>query len=96
MGPFHIEAQLLRQSQLEPATALGVFEPRPEAAVPPVGVTKTPDRAHWRQSDVKRSIAAAQQAGLQSYRVEIAPDGTIAIIVGAPGETAEDQAIGLR
>jgi len=42
---------------------------------------------HWRQSDVKRAITAAEQAGLQHYRVEIAPDGTLAIVVG--GSVAE-------
>jgi hypothetical protein len=35
-------------------------------------------------------IAAAEQAGLQSYRVELAPDGTLSIIVGAPDDTAEE------
>jgi len=42
----------------------------------------------WRQADVKRAIAAAEQAELKSYRIEIDPDGTISIIVGAPLETA--------
>jgi len=41
-------------------------------------------KAHWRQSDVKRAIGAAEEAGLQNYRVEIAPDGTIAIVVVPP------------
>lgn len=36
----------------------------------------------WRQADVRRAIGAAQQAGLERYRVEIGPDGTIAIVVG--------------
>ena len=36
----------------------------------------------WRQADVKRAIGAAERAGLDSYRVEIAPDGTISIVVG--------------
>jgi len=40
----------------------------------------TPGR--WKQSDVERAIAAAEQAGLESYRIEIAPDGTIGIVVG--------------
>ena len=40
-------------------------------------------RGRWRQSDVKRAIGAAEQAGLQHYRIEIAPDGTLAIVVGA-------------
>jgi hypothetical protein len=42
----------------------------------------------WRQADVKRAIVAAEQAGLTDYRVEMAPDGTITIVVG-PGEAAE-------
>jgi hypothetical protein len=37
---------------------------------------------HWRQADVKRAIEAARKAGIEAYRVEIAPDGTISIIVG--------------
>ena len=43
-----------------------------------------PARAAWRQDDVKRAIEAAEQAGLSGYRVEIAPDGTITIVVAAP------------
>lgn len=43
---------------------------------------------HWRDADLKRALGAAEKAGLGSYRVEIAPDGTISIIVGAPEETA--------
>lgn len=41
----------------------------------------------WRDADVGRAIAAAEQAGLAAYRVEIAPDGTIAIVVGMSPET---------
>ena len=44
-------------------------------------------RAPWRQAEVKRAIAAAEQAGLSCYRIEIGPDGTISIVVGAPAET---------
>jgi hypothetical protein len=40
----------------------------------------------WQQEDVERAIGAAQAAGVAAYRVEIAPDGTISIVVGAPGE----------
>jgi hypothetical protein len=39
-------------------------------------------RTGWCDTDLKRAIAVAEEAGLRSYRVEIAPDGTIAIIVG--------------
>jgi hypothetical protein len=89
MAPFHIKAQILRQSQLEPGTALGVFEPRTEEGVPSSGETQASGKSRWRQSDVKRLVAAAEQAGLQSDRIEIAPDGTLSIIVGAPEETAD-------
>jgi len=88
MAPFHIKAQILRQSQLEPAAALGVFEPRAPEGGSAADETKASGKRGWRQSDVKRAIAAAEQAGLVSYRVEIAPDGTIGIIVGDPLETA--------
>lgn len=46
-----------------------------------------PRKPHWRQVDVKRAIAAAEKAGLDDYRIEIAPDGTISIVVGGPSET---------
>lgn len=38
------------------------------------------------QAEIARAIAAAEQAGLQSYRIERAPDGTITIIVGMAPE----------
>lgn len=43
----------------------------------------------WRDEDLERAIAVAEEAGLTSYRIEIAPDGTITIFVGehaTPGE----------
>jgi len=45
-----------------------------------------PGAAAWDEADVRRAVAAAEQAGLEDYRIEIAPDGTIAIVVG--GATA--------
>jgi hypothetical protein len=92
MAPFHIKSQLLRRAQLGPGAALDVFEPRggPDAAEEANAPAR--GKARWRQSDLKRAIAAAQQAELESYRVEIAPDGTIAIIVGAPADTADPAA----
>jgi hypothetical protein len=89
MSPFHIKAGVLRQMQLEPTTALGVFSARPEDDVPDANPEGRAKRG-WRQSDVKRAIAAAQQAELANYRVEIAPDGTISIVVGAPSDTVDD------
>jgi len=43
----------------------------------------------WREADVRRAIAIAEEAGLKDYRVEIAIDGTIAIVVGAPADAGE-------
>jgi len=50
--------------------------------MPEEATTRSNRTGSWRQADVKRAIAAAEQAGLRDYRVEIAPDGTIAIVVG--------------
>ena len=47
---------------------------------------ETGRKAAWRKADLKRAIGVAEEAGLKSYRIEIAPDGTITIIVdGAEG-----------
>jgi hypothetical protein len=54
----------------------------PDDAAQPAGRHTSPGR--WRQADVKRAIAAAESAGLAAYRVEIAADGTISIVVGMP------------
>jgi hypothetical protein len=43
--------------------------------------------AHWREADVKRALNAAEKARLRSYRVDIAPDGTISIVVGAAAKS---------
>jgi hypothetical protein len=45
--------------------------------------------AGWRDEDLKRAIAVAEQAGLKSYRIDITPDGTISIIVGDPAQDRE-------
>ncbi len=47
-------------------------------------------RSGWRERDLKRAIGAAQKAGLIAYRVEIAPDGTISVVVGNHVELPED------
>lgn len=46
------------------------------------GLESAPRRGSWRSRDVQRALAAARKAGIERYRVEISPDGTIAIIVG--------------
>lgn len=45
-------------------------------------------RKTWRQTDLTRAIRAAEQACLRAYRIEIATDGTIAIVVGAADPVA--------
>lgn len=59
-----------------------------DAAIDPKG-EKTLADAGWREEDLKRAIAIAEQAGLKSYRIEIAPDGTISIVVGEPAQDRE-------
>jgi len=43
--------------------------------------------ARFLEADLKRAISACEKAGLRDYRVEIAMDGTISVIVGT-GSTA--------
>lgn len=92
MDTFHIKAQALRKSQLEPSSALWVFEPRADQSEGLPDEARRSGKAGWRQSDVKRLIAAAQQAELASYRIEIAPDGTLSVVVGCPADTADNPA----
>ncbi|KRA79769.1 hypothetical protein [Altererythrobacter sp. Root672] len=60
-----------------------------EEALRPVGIAAR-DGEPWQEQDVQRAIGAAQAAGLSDYRVELAPDGTISIIVGAPSAAADE------
>ena len=82
--PIRVQAQILRDWQAaEPLAAMSGFAlvpPEPAAAAEPGR------RAAWRKADLKRAISVAEETGLTSYRIEIAPDGTITIIVdGADG-----------
>ncbi len=56
-----------------------------DSALLPVSASAR-DYREWEDDDVERAISAAQQAGLESYRVEIAPNGTISIIVGSSSD----------
>jgi hypothetical protein len=40
--------------------------------------------AHFKQSSVRRAIAAVRAAGLQVERVDIAADGSISVVTGSP------------
>lgn len=90
MVPFRIQAQVLRRwPPAGHANTVGPFAIMSDDTARPSDEASASRKGRWRQSDVKRAIAAAEQAGLESYRVEIAPDGTLSIIVGAPEETAD-------
>lgn len=76
-NPFQVRAQALRRLPPTDAAEAGM-------AFPPLAESDagTERRGRWKQADLKRAIHVAEQAGLGHYRVEIAPDGTIAIVVG--------------
>jgi hypothetical protein len=57
-----------------------------KASEPPEDAARPGGR--WRNDDLKRALRIAQDAKLPSYRVEIAPDGTISIIVSVPAPDA--------
>lgn len=83
-GPIQIRAQVLRgkQASAEHCGTLGF--------VLPEGTPASADTSglRWSEADLERAIATAKRAGLDAYRIEIAPDGTIAIVVGS-SETAD-------
>ncbi len=83
--PIQIRAQFLRDRPIEaPAGPLSGFAVIPDAdALQPVDAAVR-GKSGWRQSDAERAIKAAEGAGLANYRIEIAPDGTISIVVGMP------------
>jgi hypothetical protein len=79
-APVGLKAQVLRDREpFVPSGAMLGSVIAPDCVRPPA-------KGGWRQADVRRAINAAEKAGLQSYRVEIAPDGTIAIVVGLAPE----------
>lgn len=81
--PIQIQADVLRDWKPSgPLGAWGGFA-RPDDGAEPQRREVSPDEA-WRDADLKRAFAIAREAGLSVYRIEIAPDGTITIIVGSP------------
>lgn len=90
MAPIRIQAQALRRREaVAHADAFGAFAILPEDAACRVDGDDTSRKKAWRQTDLERAIGAAKEAELSSYRVEVAPDGTISVIVGDPADTAE-------
>lgn len=87
-GPIQVRAQVLREWQASAGAGATLGFVLPDHAPPPP--CNEAGGAQWRQSDVRRAITAAEKAGLHDYRVEIAPDGTIAIVVGGPAEVPDN------
>ena len=88
-GPIQVKAQVLRglQGFRDPgASAMSMI--MPEDSPFEAGAGEPPERREWREVDLERALAAAQHARLGSYRIEIAPDGTISIVVGQASETS--------
>jgi hypothetical protein len=87
--PIQIRAQVLRgqRASADRSTIMG-FEMADHAGEPAEQTAGAP----WREADVRRAIRLAQEAGLANYRVEIAPDGTIAIVVANMPESASKPA----
>ena len=85
LPPFQIRSQALREigaDMLPPP--LPCFGHAPDAAAGAADVAEG-TRKCWQEADLTRAISAAEKAGLQSYRIEVAADGTISIVVGAAG-----------
>lgn len=79
--PIQIRADALRH--MDVPFAMRGFPMMPDvAAISETGPARS--EQGWCEADLKRAIAAAEEAGLRAYRVEISPDGTITIIVGDP------------
>lgn len=87
--PIQIRADILRDWKATTAycTRQG-FTTLPDNPTMSAEPDDAPAAAGWSDEDVKRAILVAKEAGLPSYRVEIAPNGTIAIVVteSAPTE----------
>jgi len=82
--PIHIQAQFLRdQPAFTPEGPMSGFAIAPEPVIPVPGAASG-RKGTWCDDDLARAIDAAKEASLTSYRVEIAPDGTISIVVGYP------------
>lgn len=88
--PIQIRAEFLRDwKPSAPFDARwGFTTMTDDPAIGPEDETALVD-AGWHDEDLKRAIAIAEEAGLKSYRIEIAPDGTVTIFVGDPAQVPE-------
>ena len=79
--PFQIRAQALREppAAANAGTVASFALPDDLAPTPPDPASGE----QWRTADLKRALSAARDADLKNYRVEIAPDGTISLVVSS-------------
>jgi hypothetical protein len=80
--PLQIQARILRDLENSMLT-----DPMPGFELPKESSgnwdkSEKRRRVQWRETDLRRAIVAAKRAGLRFYSVDIAPDGTISIVVG--------------
>lgn len=84
--PIQLQAQFLRDLEICGDSTPGFM--LPDAESENAGKNEQRRRTPWRETDLRRAIAVAKKAGLRFYSVEIAPDGTISIIVGGASPDA--------
>ena len=86
--PVQIQAEILRRPDiLAPdfmifGTGHGAFT-LPDSKTPDSKEQQPQISGDWHNADLERAIEVAESSGLQSYRIEIAPDGTISLVVGS-------------
>lgn len=80
VAPLHIRSQALgnTRSPLHMAKGSGMSAFPLDVVEPASAPTR---RGAWRERDLRRALAVARCAKLRNYTVEIAPDGTISIVV---------------
>jgi hypothetical protein len=83
MAAIQIQAEILRRYEARTLRRpIAGFALLPEDPATGSGESEQRRRTEWQKADLKRAIEVAKEAGLQSFRVEIAPDGTISLVVG--------------
>lgn len=84
---LHIRSQELQSLALTGHRVTSGFSAFPIESV--ASAPEAPTRKHsWREVDLRRALVAARRAKLRNYRVEVAPDGTISIVVTGTNRTA--------
>ena len=82
-GAIQLRAGILRgmQASLADSACANGLAAFPESALDASRSSGPERKGHWLERDLDHALAVADRAGLEDYRVEIAPDGTIAIVV---------------